>query len=218
MVREQGRIQGNIESITQKASEALTDESRPENISDDWMNFFFDKCKLISDDEMQQLWARILTEESNLKHFSKKTIELVATLEKSDAQLFTSICGYIWEIPNFVPLILDSSYEFYRNREANYSNLKHLESLGLISYIQLGYSRGDCPNPLLMSYRGNTLKINFPLDHARRLELGQVLLTQAGIELASICEPKVVDGLPEFIASEYQKLGLSAEWTPSSIA
>ena len=83
MVREEGQRQENMESITAKAIPHLKDDAKPDEIEKDWITNFFDKCRLISDQEMQTLWANILAGQANAPgSFSKRTIEIVAALDK----------------------------------------------------------------------------------------------------------------------------------------
>ena len=51
--------QRNIESITAKALPQVEESATPQNIENDWIANFFDKSRLISDDEMQVLWSRL---------------------------------------------------------------------------------------------------------------------------------------------------------------
>jgi hypothetical protein len=62
---EEAKKQHNIEAITLKALPDIKSDSLPENVEDDWIANFFDKCRLISDEQMQSLWARILAGEAN---------------------------------------------------------------------------------------------------------------------------------------------------------
>ena len=97
LVREEGMKQENIERITAQAIPLLTADAKPEEIETDWVTHVFDKCRLVSDAEMQSVWARILAEEANQpRTFSKRTIDLVASLDKVDAELFTSFCTFVW--------------------------------------------------------------------------------------------------------------------------
>jgi len=96
---EEIKKQENIESITEKSFSSL---------EDDWLSNFFDKCKLISDNEMQTLLAQILAGESNTPGtFSKRTIEFISILDKSDALLFDNFLKYCWFIGGYQPLIID---------------------------------------------------------------------------------------------------------------
>jgi hypothetical protein len=65
LVREQGRIQENIESITGKAIPLLSETAKPADVQNDWFTHIFDRCRLVSDDDMQGLWAKILAGEAN---------------------------------------------------------------------------------------------------------------------------------------------------------
>ena len=53
-VAEESKKQENMEAITCKALPQLEDKSRPADVNDDWIANFFDKCRIVSDEEMQQ--------------------------------------------------------------------------------------------------------------------------------------------------------------------
>ena len=216
MVREQGRIQENIESITNIAAGALADSAKPEGLDSDWLMNFFDKCKLVSDREMQQLGAKILAEQANTRAFSKRTVALVSTLEKADAELFTMLCGFVW-IADGVPamLIEDSNSDFYRERGAGFGVLKRCESLGLLSVEQMGHSR-RCSYPVMLSYIEGDLTIDTGGVGDTLLGLGQVLLTQPGMELFRICKAAPIDGLAEHVVGVYEKAGFSVKWSSNA--
>ena len=59
-VIEEAKKQYNIETITEKALPLLEEGASPQNIEDDWIAHFFDRCRLISDEEMQALWSKVL--------------------------------------------------------------------------------------------------------------------------------------------------------------
>ena len=76
-VREETIKQQNIESITEKTFEKLEDNAKPEEIENDWISNFFDKIKFISDDEMQDLWAKLLAgEEISLESTLRELLSL----------------------------------------------------------------------------------------------------------------------------------------------
>ena len=86
---EEAKRQANMEEVTQKALPQLDADAKPEAIEDDWLTHFFDRSRLVSDDEMQQMWSRVLAGEAN-RHgtFSKRTINFLSSLDKSDAEQF----------------------------------------------------------------------------------------------------------------------------------
>jgi hypothetical protein len=87
--------QKNMEEIAAAAIPQIENGAKPEKIERDWLVNFFDKSRLTSDQEMQQLWAKILAGEANAPgKFSKRTINLMASLDKSDAEQFQALCRF----------------------------------------------------------------------------------------------------------------------------
>jgi hypothetical protein len=59
------RRQANIESITEKALDALPppEQMSEQPVNEDWTSRFFEECQDIADEQMQQIWAKILAGE-----------------------------------------------------------------------------------------------------------------------------------------------------------
>jgi hypothetical protein len=73
LIGEQGRIQGNIEAITGKAIEDLSENAKPEELDTDWVAHFFDKCKLVSNPDMQNVWPKFWQEKRIIQaHFQNE--------------------------------------------------------------------------------------------------------------------------------------------------
>ena len=65
---------------------------------------------MVSDDDMQQIWAGILAGEANNSgSFSRRTVNLVADLDKRNAQLFRNLCGFAWMIGFTEVLVFDTN-------------------------------------------------------------------------------------------------------------
>ena len=78
-----------MEDITAKAIPHLNEEAKPDAMEDDWVANFFDKGRIVSNPEMQSLWARVLAGEANIPStYSKRTVNLLSDLDKSEAELF----------------------------------------------------------------------------------------------------------------------------------
>ena len=111
LIDEEVKKQENIEEVTRLALPQLTNEAKPESVENDWIVNFFDKCRLTSDHEFQALWSRVLAGEANSPgSFSRRTVNFVATLEKSDAEQFTALCSFGWNISDdkdIVPFVFD---------------------------------------------------------------------------------------------------------------
>lgn len=188
-IYEEMKKQTNMEDITQKAIPHLTDNAEPEKIEDDWIANFFEKCRIISDDQMKDLWARILAGEGNNPgSFSRRTVNLVADLDKRDATIFANLCRFGWVINNsFQPLVLDEKHEIYNKHGINFGILTHLESMGLVRFDGLsGFRFTNLPNKTIVYYAGRPVTLALPNDSENDLRIGRILPTQAGRELARI--------------------------------
>ena len=93
-VEEEARHQKNIEDITTKAARQLSEDADPHAIDNDWIAKFFDICRLVSDDKMQDLWASILGGEANCAgSYSPKTLTTLASMNQKVATLFNTFCS-----------------------------------------------------------------------------------------------------------------------------
>jgi Protein of unknown function (DUF2806) len=160
-VEEEANRQENMEQITKKAFPQLEDKSDPSMMDDDWVTNFFDKSRIVSDTEMQELWASVLAGESNSPGtYSKRTVNFLGDLDKKDAELFVALCGFGWNFGNFTPLIFDAQAIIYNDKRINFSTLSHLDSIGLIQFDDFaGFKRQGLPKEFAVSYCGQHLPL-----------------------------------------------------------
>lgn len=93
-IEEEARDQRNIESIIAKVINQLDEEADPHAIDNDWIVKFFDICRLVSDDKMQDLWASVLAGEANCTgSYSPKTLTTLASMNQKVATLFNTFCS-----------------------------------------------------------------------------------------------------------------------------
>lgn len=208
-VAEEAQKQHNIEEITRKAIPQLSNDPKPEEMDNDWIANFFDKCRIISDDEMQSLWAKVLAGEASTPGvFSKRTVNFLSSIDKTDARLFTNLCRFNWLVGSVVPLIYDFDAPIYNTNGINFGVLTHLDAIGLINFNSLsGFERKEVPKRFPVIYFGTTLLIEFDQDK-NRLPIGKGLLTQTGLELAKICGAKPIDGFLDYVIAKWKAEGL----------
>lgn len=209
MVKEEGKKQENIESITAQALPHLKDDAKPEAVEQDWLTHFFDRCRLISDEQMQTLWSSILAGEANAPgSFSKRTIELVSTLDKADAALFSNFCSFVWMFGAPSPLIYDIENEIYRSSGITFESMNHLESLGLISFNGIsGYQRQGLPKKFLLHYYGEPVVVEMTQDNDNFMDMGSAFLSRAGIELVRIVTAKPIPNFKAYVIKKWQESG-----------
>ena len=187
-VKEEEKKQENIESIIEKTILKLKDEAKSSGMENDWIANFFDKGRLISDKEMQELWSRILAGEANSPNsFSKRTVNLLSSFNKEDAKLFTGFCKTIWYIGGSAhPVVFGDSNEMFR---ISFSQLAHLEDIGLIKLNALGgYKLRKQPKIIEMFYCGRNVVVEFKNQSNNELPFGKTILTNVGRELLKIID------------------------------
>jgi len=208
-LEEEGKRQKNIEDITQKALPLLAEDSKPNEVEDDWITNFFDRCRLISDDEMQSLWSKVLAGEANSPGtYSKRTVNFLSDLDKSDAELFTRLCGFVWAIDNELdPLIYDTDHQIYNAGGVSFSALIHLEGIGLVQFQQAGFQVNEIPPDYNISYYGRSFVLRPANEPENRIKIGNVVFAKVGRELAPICGSKPVNGFLEYICKRLEGQG-----------
>ena len=211
-IEEEARHQKNMEDITAKALPHLKQDANPEDMEDDWIANFFDKCRIVSDDDMQKLWSRVLAGEANVAGtYSKRTVNILSDLDKTDANSFSKLCGFAWIIGDIMPLVFndlgfDKMPEIYTRHGINYTSLSHLESIGLIQFSDLSeFVRHGLPKHTTVYYYNRRLLLEMPGDDDNHLVVGSTLLTKIGQELAPICGSKPVDGFYEHIKDKWKR-------------
>ncbi len=208
-IEEEAKSQKNMEDITAKALPQLNDKADPSKVEDDWITNFFDKCRIVSDEEMQGLWSRVLAGESNSPGtYSKRTVNFLSDLDKNEAEMFTHLCGFIWTINGEInPLIYADQDPIYNDQGINFGSLSHLESIGLIQYSALGgFIYKDLPKKLAVLYYGTPVLLEMPKDSGNEIITGNVLLTRIGQELVPICGSKPVNGFLEYVTKKWKNL------------
>ena len=204
-LEEEAKKQTNIETIAQKAIPLLEDTSSPQNVADDWITNFFDKSRIVSDEDMQLLWSRVLAGEANVPgSFAKRTVNLLGDLDKVDAELFVRLCGFAWVIGNICPLVFDAKDQIYIEHGINFNSLSHLESLGLVQFNNIAsFTRLQLPKSVTVFYYGRSVDLTLPTGNDNQLTLGSVLLTRAGQQLALVCRSQPVESFFEYVYDKW---------------
>ena len=206
-IAEEAQCQLNIEDITVKALPRLIAEADPMSMENDWLVNFFDKSRIVSDNEMQKLWSHVLAGEANVPGtYSKRTVNFLSDLDKTEAVLFTKLCGFVWFIGAPSPLVFDEQARIYNRHGIDFANLNHLDSIGLIQYGgPTGFLKINLPKRFSASYYQREITLEMPKDVENELEVGKVMLTRIGRELAPICEARPVEGFWEYVKTQWKQ-------------
>jgi hypothetical protein len=218
MVREEGRHQGNMEAITSKAALKLNDGARPEDIEDDWLVDFFEKCRTVGDETMQDLWAKLLSEEAdNPNTFNRQVVSIVSMMGKSQAQQFERLCNYCWTWTFTTPLhpfVFDLSDEIYRLRFMTLNDVSELESLGLIRLDLAARFQLPAGDGTWIRYQDRGFKVIAKDPQVSAFPHGHVIFTNAGRLLARVSRVIPVDGFVDYVARKLDELGFILDEVP----
>ncbi len=208
LIYQEGRKQENIESITAQAVQELLPEAEVEALEEDWLIHFFKNCESITDKEMQSLWAALLAREASKPGvISKRTINFITSMDKKDAELFTKLSQFVWLMGDALPLIFDEYHKIYNNEGVDFSALKHLDDIGLISFEPLGYKRINLDQHAQLYYFGAHVRIKFNKARDNELQTGKVVFTQAGKELFPVCGAKKNNKYYKYVIDNWSKQG-----------
>jgi uncharacterized protein DUF2806 len=218
-IAESGVRQGNLEIIVGRALSEVRPDAKPEVIDPDWFRYFVQRCEIVSNEDMQSLWARILAGQANRPNtFSKRTLEAVSLLERQEAELFSALCGFCWRFDDEaeeVPLVINDEEPFYRVHGLTFESLTHLSTIGLIIYdSSQALHRTGFPPTTTARYFGNSVELNFVRDTERELETGHVALSQVGGQLAPIAGAQPVPEYYDYIVAMWRALNLvKGDWS-----
>ena len=216
----------NREAITTKALSHLNENAKPDKIDPDWIANFFDKHCLVSNEQAQDLLARILAGEANSPgKISKRTVNLLADFDQQDAEFFLALTSFVRKINElFVPLIYDSGNAIYRDNGVNFGRLIHLDSIGLLQFDSInGFILTGRPEKIIVEYDNKEMLLVLAKSGHSDFKdyivnIGSACFTHSGLELLSIVKKQGIVKIPEFdeyIRSQWEKLGYKLEVIPN---
>lgn len=172
------RQQINRESIASRAIEDLKDVStRPEDIEEesskieeDWVEYFWKKAETVSNADMQNLWARVLTRKAIGHGISLRTLDLLRTLSVEEAKVIERLSKF--------RVAIGPDHRFLRN------------TVGLLIFPEFRFETDVSEAPERIMIKGNQVvsKEDVPVDQRCRDLIGDPcahILQPAGIYLTS---------------------------------
>jgi hypothetical protein len=130
-------------------------------------------------------------------------VNLLANLDKKDAELFQVVARYVWTSGISLLLIFDVDAAIYQKLGLTFHKLRHLESLGLIHYENSGFQTVRLKRPVRFTYH-KTSVVCSPLNAGDVLQLGGALLTETGNELLRLCDDQPLEGFFDYLVQEWE--------------
>ncbi len=207
--------QENIEAITNHATKDIlnTKAVSDKEVNKDWIFKFFNLAEQVSEQDMQMIWGKILAGEVKRPNsYSIRTLEILSSLTKDDALIFSKLANFAISDNNIYPI----AYIFHKKHmdEFNkkelgliYSDIMIMEDIGLIStsksfitykyedYNQVEICAGH--QKLVIEIREKAKEQRFPAK----------CFTRAGTELLNLIDKKASDEYIKKIISYVGRTG-----------
>jgi hypothetical protein len=159
------RRQENIENICAVAAHNMQQDVSDDKVEPDWTAKFFDDCKDVSNEAVQNIWGRILAGEvAKPGSYSMSTLTVLKNLDPRDAHFFNILALQSFrreEWDEYVPFVMKIDNDYLLKRGFAYSILQDLHDAGL---IRLGVT------PYSYRIESHLLELNFiGIDNATRI-------------------------------------------------
>jgi len=177
--------------IASKALDFLNDSAKPHEVEVDWLEFFFEKAKLVTNNEMQLIWARLLAEEANEPgKISLSLLHAISVMRFEQAQFFCKISQYAprtFGKTDANPLLfINTNHEAYEDQGITFSKLRELERLGL---VECNFEREYVFEKKKVLVFGNkSLDVRGDPEYSNKIKAGNVIFTQDGQVLYDIID------------------------------
>ncbi len=145
--------------------------------NDDWRHKFWDDASTVSDEMMQEVYARILRDEINRPgSYSMRTLRVLRYMDRNTAELFSKIVPFI--LNDFLPGCMDILGKFGVRHE----DILELQEVGLLKANEGLQIKSTTP---ISDYKWDNRLIR--VEHHSTLVLPvRALLSQAGKELLGV--------------------------------
>ena len=201
----------NQMDIMRIAVEHLNPNFVSEEVSNDWITFFFDKVKDVTEDYMKEIWGKNLAGEFNEPNtYTKQLLHTMSIMDSKIAERFQKIrSSCFYSPPHLFTFIYRTNdvdvinINRYQKKKIYIYDLRELDSLSLIQYQFPQFHTKVIKDKIF--YYGNK-RITFNTDE-KSIVLGNVTLTSVGKQLCRIVPMKYDDEILEICMETWRYLG-----------
>ena len=179
------RKQQNIEAIVDKAYVELQKETEvsSEPVDDDWIVRFFNSVEDVSNEKLQEIWARILAGEiKKPRSSSLRTLDLLKNLSIDEAALFEKVSSCI--ILSGEKALIPNEPDLWKEQNVKFYDLMALSDAGILglSLVSLTVYISDVNNVLYNDYVVGAMK-SISDSSPKSVVINVYPLTEAGRDL-----------------------------------
>jgi hypothetical protein len=203
--------QENLDRITLfalKETARIVTSSSPDAVDKDWINRFFTMSQDISNEQMHEVWGKILAGEVHRPgSFSLRSLEVLRNLSQQEAETFRQMLQYLVKVGENCFYIFDNEACPYRHEGSAWNKVLQMRDLGLISesvfYLTLCLSDKI---PTKIHY--GDMRLNVLSNNVKdKLQLQGAALTGVDRELSTLIEIVPVAAYFNCLKSDIEKNG-----------
>ena len=201
----------NQVDIMRMAVKHLNPDFKPKEVNNDWITFFFNKVKDVTEDYMKEIWGKILAGEFNKPNtYTKQLLHTMSIMDSKIAKRFQKIrSSCFYSSPYMYAFIYRTNgndiknIKKYEKMKIFINDFRELDSLGLIQYRFSDFHSWIIKNKVF-DYGNKRIKFN---TDKKSIELGNVALTSVGKQLCRIVPMEYDDTILEICMEAWQHLG-----------
>lgn len=112
-----------------ESEQSFNDNSETNKFDFDWLMRFFDAVGNITNDDLQQLWGRVLANEiSKPKSCTLRTLDMIRNMSPDEAKTFSILCRYVMQSGN--TYYIDSA-GFFCEEDHHAECRNYIQSIGM---------------------------------------------------------------------------------------
>lgn len=176
----------NIDSIVYKAAELIEEKKviSKEPVDTDWMSRFINISKDISNEEMQLLWSKILSDEvSSPNTYSLRSLDILRNISSNEANLFTKLSKLKFMIGSFSRVINNDDY--LKNNGILPDDLIVLQELNL---VKTGLTYSIYPNTSIPLIYFDKVILIINKSTTDTIVFDMLTFTKSGQELSNLVD------------------------------
>ncbi|MBQ3409283.1 MAG: DUF2806 domain-containing protein [Clostridia bacterium] len=186
--------QQNIDSVVTKAYNEIEHESciSDEPVDNDWLYRYFECVGEVSNDEMQNLWSKILVGEIKKPNtYSMRTLDTLKNMTQREAMLFKKVSSFIlYQYDKLEPFIY-GNIKILKKYGITVDDLLELQDCGLIGLNDYLVSEND--------EKDRIFNYSVIMEAKQKIRFPIFILSKSGIQILNIFNEKLTYSRDYFI-------------------
>lgn len=179
----------NIENTIYNAAEELAHEENvsSESVDEDWITRFFNTVEDVNNEQMQNLWGRILSGEiKRPTTYSLRTLDILRNILPPEAEMFCKVGEFAISSGDKYFILQDQQY-LEKELNIKFTDLLLLRDLGLLFANDLEFSfNPSSQDEISHLIYGNTIIVLKRDADTPKIPLDATIFTQTGRELLNL--------------------------------